>query len=649
MKVFPEDFGAVGDGVTDDADAFKAMGAQLRQEPLQPAIIECRTGAVYANSQQNWLSAVLDFEIHGNGATFTTPDGYTFGMNNGVVQQDPFSSWTVANPDDIKRIENKHYGARFLTALPGSTTVSLTADGLARAQDGYLRPGLCMLFSDTKQTGGQPPNPAVWEWNYILKIVGEDVTLQYPTKYEYRDDHITVFTTPGVEDPERTSWGPAKIVSFEGEKDGGTYYYGRKLHYKNLTFLPNGNKGYADIAGLDVRYENCVFDFGATDWALNGSAPSLSRLFVHKNCIWKPNANGVWNVIEIDKLIGKYICADTTAGGISGATGVQTCLLRNSRFVDKSINSSADYTEIDGCVVVSDGGNIANVAAPYTGGGGVVRNTIGVAKGGISRLVPGLPTRQPNREFLVEQVGAGGELLWNYEGPQGKAIAAVLGKGGQLMMTNDGSNFGLVDRVSDLGGGIGAIHAKMQAPANPGDVFHVHHSWRNFVDGGGNIVYAGQAGIANRVSGTQYFAERNKITEYKYGVEGIRIFNGSTKKSRVWMSTLYGWVDRIEIDVAKDYQGSVSNSGNSLKFYGGRPDQTFVQLGYVDLTVLGKRVFGLEDCVLLGNDSVDLLELQKFWAAFHITGQSGSTDWPDEGLTVLPVVSINARVRGVNL
>lgn len=653
--LFVDQFGAVGDGVTDDAEAFKAIGVLVRSNPTAFTKIVCGANKIYAFSHQEFLSGCLNVEIEGNGSVWTVPDGVRKSIDQAQGQNNPFRGWDLSDPDQMRWTEDSFTGCRFHTAPPGTSALYLTAQGLADAQNSLLRLGICLIHSGTKQGAGWPPNPAFWEWGEIIDIDGGMVSLRRPTTYEHREDHIPCSQVAGVD---RRGWGPSRIASLEGAFDGttgpATIYYGRRIIYRDLIFRPKGAYTVGSPASLYVRYQNCTFDFDQSTWQPSGTSINLTQRVDYVGCVWTENAEGVGKSLEIDKMMGSALLSGCRLARVTQATGIERLTMTDCDFEEGTPQSAANYTVMDGCRVTTSSGLMISHTPKFAGGGGVVRGCTVTAIGDIWRLTPALPSLDTkNNQFEVEQIGPNGELIWNYAGQQGLAPAALLTTAGQTLIKPDGSNAGTVTRVAVWNEELklGAVYAKMQNPACIRDVFHFHPAWAPFEDYGGNVVRAEQSWLSNRISGTQYWAKPNETTKYQFGMDGVKRYGGKQGGGRAYESSLMGWIKRVEVNVIKGYSGVVSDHTNRLELRGFVENDVGATLGKIDLTTLGRRYFDVANPasnILLGSDEVSQVDMERFYQGFHIIAMS-TNSWPDESDAVLPIVAISICVNGLSL
>lgn len=633
MRVTPEQFGAIGDGVTDDATAFRDMGVALRAKPLELNIVECGSGKIYSSSDQGWLSGVLNYRIEGNGCVWTAPIGSNTAIN--ATLTNPFKSYNLSNPDDFKTAEQSHTGCKIETVEAGRQVAVLTSEGLADAQDGFLRLGICLVHSASQQGGGWPPNAALYEWNEVtcIDLASGEVEFAKPLLLVHRSDNIQDYQIEGVE---REGWGPARITSFQGEKAGGFYLYPRRAYYRDLTFAPVDAQSYQVPSGLDVRFENVTFDHSGSTWPGTAGGPSIVRRFVFDRCRWLPDADGHHKLLEPDKLVGDFSVLDSELSGMSQMTGVDNLTVKGCDIFAQSIGGAPNRWLIEDSVFRTAGGVMVQQAGAWPSGGGLIRNCHASTSDNAENVVPAILGLQANRIFTVEEIGPNGQMIWNYLGVQSKGPSRWLCPGGAVIFTADGNKAGAVSHVEDNGDGNGAVYARLNHPAAVGDRFYLAAA-RDFVrDGGGNQVEASKIRYLNRVSGYAWASEPNRTISHIHGIENVKIMRGFSQRHNVFTSIMRGWIDYIEVDVTKDYTGLVSSPENYIAFYGENPIDGVVEIARIGLAAINKTV--------ITNPAPG-----KFWHNFHITGFTGTNDWPPESEEVYPIVSIRMDVRGLEV
>lgn len=433
-----KDFGARGDGVTDDTAAFAACGRYLRTLPIDLTISILFPAGHYKYREGWHFSGLPRVRFVGAGATLEAP-GFIANRPNGFFElQSPFH--VADNPEtQISRSDQTfHGGYGIATVAAGSLDIQLKD----KASSARFSPGKTVFLYgyDIHRSGGFPPSALFFEWN-VVKVVDSNtgtVTLLYPTKHAYRDSWYQY---------DATSAGPARIIDWEARRapldiEIGGFRFVSKAG-SNLAY--SDNRGNLTVFGKTVW----LHDVDATPCRLDPS--QCERMIVERVS---------FNDSEFDKLgenvlFRDVVCQDVTAGtGIINTTlervsvrkslfwyggsltarnchfplpyaayGYRPCeivlennsffasgvsgTIRNQTFNSGPANGTLTFATLDsnGRTVALDFGPSVSVMKEYSGGDlliGVPRGRTGPA---VLATVTGLDQRDSSDVLLVQAAG----------------------------------------------------------------------------------------------------------------------------------------------------------------------------------------------------------------------------------------------------
>jgi hypothetical protein len=230
------DYGAVGDGSTNDYTAFKAFYDWAKLESgwvglvIPPSSGHYRAAGSYAPASAGPFMGIPKLIVMGYGASIDTIHGGALLNNN------------------TKR-------AAVNSVALGATTVELKdVDDASKFSEG----GMILIAGLDMQNGfGYPPNPHFFEWNRIVDISGAVITLENPTINAYEDDWPRFSEGSAFE---LGGFGPATICAAIAEWDCEQRIYG-------LTEVGSGQSyAFARKSWLfDVNQPNEGFIIGASE------------------------------------------------------------------------------------------------------------------------------------------------------------------------------------------------------------------------------------------------------------------------------------------------------------------------------------------------------------------------------------------------
>ncbi len=198
------DFGAVGNGKTDDTAAFRAMHRKLtavqRRLPQSRLVIHLPPGH-YRYSWNQWLWGLRHVRVVGERALLQCISDSPWDVAKFALttNRDPLEG--PANSDSAGG-NRRNFGYLIDSAAAGTWTVEL----LNRTDRKRFAPGryVCVLSFD-QQFGGYPPNCRHFEYAVVQEVSAGSITLDRPLQF---DHSRTNFEDPAVSE----SIGRARIV-----------------------------------------------------------------------------------------------------------------------------------------------------------------------------------------------------------------------------------------------------------------------------------------------------------------------------------------------------------------------------------------------------------------------------------------------------
>ncbi|MBO9467539.1 hypothetical protein J7443_20065 [Tropicibacter sp. R15_0] len=200
--VTPEQFGTVGDGVSDDTDALLAM----TQFGRRTGFLNWRgtAGKIYTTTRSRIFASIPYQKHFYNGAAIRNIRG------SSSVEVGQTSNYTGIEFPSVFDTQQEadftggyYYGETIATVASGQTDITVTG---ATSNVG-LEPGADVLIYGFSSTGvGFPPDPRVFEYARIKSVSGSVVTLENPIQNSYNENW-----------PERSGgdYGAPRIISYQ--------------------------------------------------------------------------------------------------------------------------------------------------------------------------------------------------------------------------------------------------------------------------------------------------------------------------------------------------------------------------------------------------------------------------------------------------
>lgn len=361
-QVTPEEFGAIGDGVTDDSAAMAAACDYCSE-----------TGASLWMSPKFYKNARVEvhgtYTVHGNGATVQY-----LGVGQTIIAGTGVGTAAVPTPWPNDPSYSPSYPATTmytLTVAPskGSTTLTL-------ANVTGITPGMYLFVAGNPTSASSPNNyiPSDFEFVQVASVLGNVVTLQQPLQSAYLTTQSGVFYTPGlaihctVNDLNiyanteayqaviRSSFAcTLNNILFSGINNPGAATFSDNLVYNNITIEGNDGGGLSTGRGIVCATYNNIH---------NKNYSNLTAFFVEES----------FYKITVNNLISTGILA----GGNTAISGGQRP--RTLTFNDCIVNSNA-YGGLNGAFQFGTFQGVDVIASNCVFQGAVVTPNSGVYPG----------------------------------------------------------------------------------------------------------------------------------------------------------------------------------------------------------------------------------------------------------------------------
>ena len=356
VGVTPEQFGAVGDGVTDDVSAFFAMARALRL--AGGGTVTFNPGKTYVYSNNRWSRSVPNLRIIGNGANLKCINaGGSYDQDAEIFIGNAAMVFDLDN-ETTGQSDHMHQADYIATVASGSSTITLNDN----TQTVNYPAGMPVFISGySQQTPTFPPNPRYFEWGVVLSSNPSTgvITLTKPIVNNYRSDWISDYALTPI------TYGPAAVMPLSRPK----FVMGQNLYIEDVTFLENPNApsyergneglGYVQIAG----YMNAILNRVKTGYIALGDCQNAKI------------ENSYAVKIELDKETSTFSMAGSkVSSSISQGTGIGSVDIENSS-IDAFFSIAPRHLKVANTAIGCNAGCVSALGAMAGGPGGNTLST----------------------------------------------------------------------------------------------------------------------------------------------------------------------------------------------------------------------------------------------------------------------------------
>jgi hypothetical protein len=183
-------FGAVGNGSTDDTNAFKRMNEEARRlqsiSPDAQITMVLRSGRNFRYTWNRWTWGVRRLVVTAYGSTVTCTSRSAWDMDKTPLVTARAFFHYFGYYDAAADPTGPQVGKYIKTALRGQNKVTL----VNAAEVGSFKPGLrVVVFSYSQQQYGLPPNARHFEFAKVTAVSGGTITLDTTLRYDHHDDY----------------------------------------------------------------------------------------------------------------------------------------------------------------------------------------------------------------------------------------------------------------------------------------------------------------------------------------------------------------------------------------------------------------------------------------------------------------------------
>ena len=605
--VTPEQFGASGDGSSDDTAAFLAFRTWAI---TISGVVELRLypGKTYMVGNPFWPTDIEKLRVYGCGAVIknnATIDRLKYELVPAYGLSKKNADWTPGSPVDSYHIQTSAPGEGFVTTVVAADAINFV--------DGET----VLIGALARQYGGFPPSYLYFEYT---KVVGNGngttgvVTLEHRLRHEYRSD------LPYIGDAFTPNDGRARIWKIDQGSNWGINH-----EYSDINFVRNDVPAVnateaVFLTGDNVTYNRC------------GSNYFLPAMLEHGRL----NHVTQTGVSEFDKLINVLeIDGGVFNDQVMSGTGINALRVSSTKFL-KGYDLNPKIFELVDCDVLGGFGDIS------------IFNAFGhteqlIISGGYSEEIPRASSIVTTQTVIILVDGQGavwsapfltlnltslnpllGQQCWKFQvkAYPGQVIREVVEIGGSSFATGV---FGIVESVTG-GDNIATIKINFNGELTTNKLM---------VAGEPASVSIKKVFIGNELV-TQNFLN---VTHDGYRQKPLLLQSGAT-----WEIYSAGMLKRLYVEVLRPYTGSTG--GNiTLRVHNTAPGVAGARLDrFIDLKTTGTReatpssnsgwsgVSGESAAANLLN--ADLVNACIAHSAFNVSTMSSTSD------AQLPIVAV---------
>lgn len=346
----PREFGAAGDGSSDDTPAFRAMYAAMRRlqakddtsraadasRPPLEIVIRLSPGH-YRYTWNRWTWGLRRVSVIGYGAAIQCLHAGPYDVDQAALTSNRDHYWTW-DPTGVafgppSRLPQEDYGRLIRSATAGDESVVPASV----ADASLFRSGQWVLVQSlAQQQDGYPPNMRHFDRARILDIGGGRIRLDRPLRHAHRDDW--------PEDPlHPAAIGRARIVAI----DRPDCPFALSQRFIGLTILSNPNHAERDAG---VRQTREILGIVGVLQAQVRDCTLIALGVSQAGDVSIENSTFAYT--EPDKLVDRLTLRDCRIGSISECTGVNQLMLQGCT-VETSAKLLARDVVLSGCTFLN--------------------------------------------------------------------------------------------------------------------------------------------------------------------------------------------------------------------------------------------------------------------------------------------------------
>lgn len=608
-------YGVVADASTDNFAALERMRVTIEtsyNDQVNTIFIPAAPLS-YDYSNNRWLRQLRHIRLDGYGASIRNTDAVSaFAEDRYPIQVNEL----LVDNGGLQRSVLGAYKTtyKFDPALPGDTLLTFSTPG-----DGnnFVVGEEIYITGKQRQEGGYPPNMTYFELHRVEAVTANDITLEQPLKYEYRDDWYD--SAPQGSTPSHI-FGAGSMFKV----DTATTITCRTFEARGLRFEDNPNFGGGSKFSLNGLYWgrliDCVFD------DIVYVAQTMDAQIMNTRI----------KEIEIDKLIETLRIHNCSLGGngletLVAATGVRKLHIHDNQVVGRIRVAPIELADIQDNTVsaisaITDAAirmDTSFATLKFNVKNNTVRSPV---------LIPGtiVDPIGPLQSLTVDAVSSTDIILTDSALARETAYQRL--NTGTVIHNGDASNIGMVTAVYGGNGTDVTIEGTWENAPAVSEVYYwaatqtsilENNTWEDYLNGRAD---QGSATTEYRSFEGTFYPLQNEATKV------ITLTSDVWSFDRTNTLTLRCYVTKIEVEVSRIYTGA----------FGGTVDVQFARFATptagisanrqtIDLKTLGKRALSSSPWQTLtapagSGDSYNIGELGLYYDRMQIRFREGAAD-----------------------